>query len=126
MYKVYKETHSKYGNVIVINTEDIGEYELPFEAVNNAKSIKRLWATDGKVRFLINGQVLSINKLDSWANKEYKELSICSSCPNILNGKVVFTMPHCGIKLFCSQSCADKEYKFYLENLDEEEECDYL
>ena len=125
MYNVIKETSDTYGNIISINTEDIGEFELPFDAIRLALSIKRQWIISGKIRFLINGQVMSARQAESWANKEYKALAKCSGCPTILNGKDVYTNPHCGIKLFCSQLCADKDYKYYLENLDEEFECDY-
>jgi hypothetical protein len=125
MYNVNKDTHSKYGNVIVITTEDVGEFELPFHAINKARSLKREWVSTKKIRFLVNEQVLSINQLDSWAHNEYKSLAKCNMCPAILHDKNVFTHPFCNEKLFCSQECADKDYKLYLEKLEDEEECDF-
>lgn len=125
MYNVTKGGDSKYGNVVIITTEDVGEFELPFAAIQKARNLKRNWDTSKKIRFLINEQVFSINQLDSWAHNEYKSLSKCGSCPAILHDKEVFTHAFSD-KLFCCQLCADKDYKYYLETLDEEHECDYL
>lgn len=125
MYNVIKNVDSKYGNVIVITTEDVGEFELPFPAINKARVIKRQWETSKKIRFLVNEQVLSINQLESWAFNEYKSLAKCDICPAILHDKNVFTHPFCNEKLFCSQECADKDYKIHLEKLEDEEECDF-
>lgn len=125
MYTVIIDTNSKYGNVIVIETNAIGEYELPFDAILKAKSLRRKMNTSKKIRFLINEQVLSLNQLDSWAFNEYKSLSKCTNCPAILHDKEVFTHAFCKEKLFCSQHCADEDYKLYLEKSEDEHECDY-
>lgn len=126
MYNVNKEEHPTYGNVITISIEDIGEFTLPFDAVKKARSIKTSWKTSGKIRFLINNQILNIKQVESWSIHEYRELPKCYMCPAILTGKEIFLHAHCREHVFCSQSCADKDYKYYLENLDEEHECDYL
>lgn len=123
MYNVYKEKHSVYGNIIVINIEDNGKFNLPFDAVNKGLTIKRLWKTKSKIRFFINGQIMSAKEAESWANKEYKILEKCTACSNILINKCIIYLNN---KAYCSQLCADKDYQYYLDHLDEEVEIDYL
>lgn len=125
MYNVSKD-NNKYGNVIIISISEIGEFELPFAAIQKAKSLKKEWITNSKIRFLINEQILSTNQLDSWAIKEYSSLIKCSMCPTIINNKNVFTHTYSYDKLFCSQGCADKDYILYLEKLEDEEPIEYL
>jgi hypothetical protein len=125
MYTVSTGADSKYGNIVIISTIDIGEYELPFDAVRKAKSLRREMNTTKKIRFLVNEQVLSLTQLESWAYNEYKSLSKCTNCPVILHDKEVFAHAFSKEKLFCSQYCADEDYKLYLEKTEDEYECDY-
>jgi hypothetical protein len=112
MYTVSTGADSKYGNIVIISTIDIGEYELPFDAVRKAKSLRREMNTTKKIRFLVNEQVLSLTQLES-------------NCPVILHDKEVFAHAFSKEKLFCSQYCADEDYKLYLEKTEDEYECDY-
>lgn len=125
MYNVTTGGDSKYGTIVIITIDNVGEFELPFDAIRKAKSLRKAMNTTKKIRFLIDEQVFSLNQLDSWAFNEYKSLSKCNNCPVILHDKNVFTHPFCREKLFCSQVCADEDYKLYLEKTEDEEECDY-
>jgi hypothetical protein len=126
MYNVVRQTHEKYGNVIEITKEEIGEFETPFRAVNRALTIRRQWIdSTSKVRLLVDGQVVTPNGAEHWANEEYRSLPKCEACAKILGGDV-YTHQLCGSNLFCSQPCADKDYAFQVEKMNDEEECDYL
>lgn len=124
MYNVTKGGDSKYGNVIIINIEDNGEFELPFAAIQKARAIKREWLNGKKIKFLINEELYSINQLDSWAHQEYKALPKCESCAKILKDQV-YTHPLCGANLFCTQACADKDHKYLVDKRDGEEEHEF-
>lgn len=128
MYNVSKQTHDKYGNVIDITKEEVGEFETPFRAINRGLTLRRQWmeaSSDIKVRFLIDGQIMTTSKAEHWANEEYRSLPKCEACGKILGGDV-YTHQLCGSNLFCSQPCADKDYNFQVEKMSDEEECDYL
>ena len=125
MYNVVRQNHSKYGNVIEIARDDAGESQTPFQASNKAIMMRRLWreSDGGKVRILIDGKVLTVAQTEQWSNEEYKSLPKCEACAKILRGDV-YTHKFCGSNLFCSQACADKDYNYHMEKLNDEEECD--
>lgn len=125
MYSVNKITNKQYGNVIQISRTEISEFKNPFQAVNKALTLRRLWIDATKIRFLIDGQIMSKKDAERWSNEEYKFLPKCENCATILVGKV-YNHSFSGNNLFCSQSCADKNYLFKMEKLDEDErECDF-
>lgn len=127
MYKVSKEVHKKYGNVIKITRDDIGEYESPYPAFQQVKFLRRIWMEQGqtKVRVLIDQQILTIKQAEVWADEEYKSLPKCETCGKILDGNV-FTHRLGGKNLFCTQICSDKDYAWQMEKLLDEEEIEYL
>lgn len=127
-YSVSRQNDPKYGNVIIISIDNDGEFETPFQAVNKLRNIKRLWKNEDpktKIRYLIDGQILTLSQTETWSNNEYKELPKCESCAKILREQV-FTHALCGKNLFCSQACADKNYKFITDLQEEEEEYECL
>lgn len=125
MYKVARLTHAKYGPVIEITRDELGEYDTPFYAVNKAISLRAFWLREGeeKVRFLIDGQVMISKRAETWANEEYKSLPKCEECAKILKGSV-FTHKYCGSNLFCSQACADKNFNYIVSQWEDETEFD--
>ena len=125
MYTVTRQTHTKYGNIIEIAREDSGDSQTPFQAYNKAKMMRRLWmeSDGGKVRILVDGKVMTVAQAERWSTEEYKSLPKCEACAKILNGDV-YTHKFCGSYLFCSQACADKDYNYHMEKLNDEEECD--
>jgi hypothetical protein len=127
MYKVMKLIHVKYGNVIEITRDDLGEFESPFVAFHRAKQLRRLWLEEGllKVKILIDNQVLTVRQAEVWATEEYKSLPKCYWCVAIL-GEDVFTHRLSGEHLFCTQNCADKDYHSYIEKMCDEDDIDYI
>lgn len=127
MYIVSQQKHDEYGNIIEILRDDLGEYQTPFLAVYKAKSLRVQWLKEGalKVRVLVNNQILNINRIDMWANEEYRSLPKCESCAKILTGQI-FNHQLSENNLFCSQVCADKDFDYQVERFSDEEECDYL
>lgn len=125
MYNVMRQTHDRYGSVIEITREEVGEFETPFRAVNRAISLRRIWMEEGadKVRILVDGQIMITKRAESWANEEYKALPKCEECAKIL-GEAVFTNKYCGTNLFCSQVCSNKNFDYIVSQWDEETECD--
>lgn len=122
MYKVSQQTHEKYGDVIEIVRDDIALHETPFRALNAATTMRRLWGK-GKIRFLIDGQIMTLKQAETWSNEEYKSLPKCEGCAKILSGNL-YTHNLSHNHVFCSQICADKDYAFQMEKLLDEEECD--
>lgn len=122
MYKVEKLKHEEYGRVITITRD--GELETPFAAIRQAKSLYHLWLKEkpGRVRLLIDAQVMSIKHADHWANQEYREIPKCEECAKILGGDVF--NHQLTDHLFCSRKCADQNYSYLISLRDEEEECD--
>lgn len=127
MYNISQLNHIKYGNVIEISRQEVGEYPTPFNVINKALTMRRLWMEKDKikVKFLIDNQVLTVKQIEHWANEEYKSLPKCQACGQILNGNV-YTHKLCGSHLFCSQACADQDHLIKVEKINDEEECDYL
>src|SRR5690606_32843265 len=105
--------------------DPVGDCETPFQAVNRATSLRRLWLEEGarKVRILVDGQVMILKRAETWAAEEYRSLPKCEECAKIL-GEDVFTHQYCGTSLFCSQVCADKNFDYIVSQWDEETECD--
>jgi hypothetical protein len=127
MYKISNQTNEQYGKVVVIErTEDLG-IETPFFAMEAAKKNCRLWREQGanNVRFLVDGQVLTPKQLETWAREENKLIPRCAWCAKFLQGEV-FRHGLCGTSLFCTQSCADKDYQERIEKQMDEEEIEYL
>lgn len=68
---------------------------------------------------------MSLKQAEHWAYEEYKALPKCKTCAQILDGNV-YSHQLCRSGLFCSASCADKDYLEEVEKLKDEEEIDYL
>lgn len=122
MYQVSKSTDEKYGKVIVITSHQEKGEKTPFFAMQRALKSKRLWRKKRtfKVRFLVDGQIMTLIQLEKWAADEYKSLPKCANCAVILDGDV-YTHQFCGSNLFCSQACADQSYDEEIEEMNEEE-----
>lgn len=126
MYKVSRVTHEKYGKIIEIIRDEPGEEATPFQAVNKALLLRQVWKeeTEDKVRILIDNQIMQPSQAESWANEEYKSLPKCEECAVILVGDV---HTHAlSERLFCSNKCADQNYCFQVEKMNDndESECD--
>jgi hypothetical protein len=126
MYKVSKIIHKKYGNVIEITKGDEGTLN-PETALFEAKFARRIWLEkgEGKVKFLIDNQALTPKQAETWAIEEYKSLPKCGWCGKILK-EDIFTHTLCKENLYCSQSCADKDYVYQVDKLKDEEDIEYL
>jgi hypothetical protein len=126
MYKVSRQVHEKYGNVVEIIRDDSGSEQTPFQAAQQAIGMRRLWKeeTKGKVRILIDGQVLTTAQAESWSKEEYESLPKCKECGKILSGDV-HTHQLCSSNLFCSRNCADKNYDFQIEKMNDNEETEF-
>lgn len=127
MYKVSNSTHEQHGKVVVIERSDEGDIETPFFAMHAALKSRRLWREQGakNVRFLVDERVMTPRQMETWVHEEYQSLPKCAWCVKILAGDV-YTHRLCGSGLFCSQSCADKDYHEAIERLKDEEEIEYL
>lgn len=127
MYNIAQKTHPKYGDVVEITRSDLGMFSTPGLACNAAITNRRLWLESGskKVRILVDDQVLTTAQAQKWADTEHKSLPKCHGCNAILDG-LVLTHQLSIDGLFCSASCADKDYKEQVDKLNDEEECDYL
>jgi hypothetical protein len=124
MYSIQVSNHQKYGTVVEIVRSEDGALATPFVAIQRAFTERRLLmqGVNKKIRFLIDGQILTKSKVESWANEEYKSLPKCFGCAAILNNTVY---NHTLSKhLFCSQEHADRDYQELMERYDDEEECD--
>lgn len=111
MYKVKRSTHEKYGNIIEILRDEIGEIETSFFATEDAKKQKRLWKEAGgtKIRFLVDGQILTADELEKWSREEYRSLPKCGWCAKVLGEQVATNNLSSG-DLYCSRNCADNHY----------------
>lgn len=126
MYKVSNLQHEQYGNVVHIERVEESSIDTPFFAWQQAIKSRRLWQESGtqKIRFLVDDQIMTAKQLEAWSVEEYKRLPKCEACAKILGGDV-YTHRLCGHFLFCSQSCADKNYHQEVEKLKDEEDIDY-
>ena len=127
MYSVTRRSHERYGAVIHIERELNGSHTTPFQACQRALTERRLWVESGtkKVRILVDDQVMSPKQAEKWAHDEYVSLPKCEGCAKILNDDV-HTHQFSKNKLFCSTTCADRDYAEEVEKLKDEEEIDYL
>lgn len=127
MYNVSRQEHETYGKVILLSIEEIGTYENPFRAIEQIKLLRRLWLEEGatKVKILFNDQIFTVKEIDSWSIKEYKLLPKCHNCARILKTNVFVHRLSEG-NLFCTQKCADVNYTFEVDKLNDEEEIEYL
>ena len=125
MYLVKRTIDPKYGNIVEIQRLEEGGLESPFWAVDLAKKERRLWKEEGseKVRYLVDRQILATSALQKWAKEEYESLPKCGYCAKILSGEV-FNNALSPDKLFCTQSCTDKDYQLRMDYLTDHEECD--
>ncbi len=126
MYSVNKKVHDKYGNVVEIYKDVYGAYKNPDMAYRLAKLIRRTWKEESnlKVRFLIDGKVMQPSMAENWALSEYKSLPKCAHCICILDDNI-FTH-RLSDNLFCSQSCADKDYNIEIDRVNDQEDIEYL
>lgn len=130
MYKVSFRPDEHYGSVIAIELDENGSFSSPFVAVQRALSERRLWkdkviTNTGRLRFLVDGKIMTTQQMEQWQREEYQSLSKCQACAKILDGEV-HTHQLCGDSLFCGKVCADQAYHEKLEKLKDEEEVDYL
>lgn len=127
MYSVTAIRHKKYGEVIEVAQAEDGEHPTPFQAVQAAKKERRLMEEAGskKMKFLVDGKIMTASQAESWANEEYKSLPKCQTCARLLSGDV-YTHQLCGSDLFCSQDCADKDFAQKTEIDNDESEFDCL
>jgi hypothetical protein len=127
MYKVTQHTHPQYGNVVEVTREYSGEYQLPHKAFSKVCSLRQAWLQQkqGKIRILIDGQILTKSQAEAWANAEYKSLPKCAECLQPLEMDTPVQTHSLGEnKLFCTQTCADKDYLFQMEKMNDNEEHD--
>lgn len=128
MYKVSNICDvSCYGKIVVIEkTENEGEL-LPFFAMQQALKNRRLWLESGatKIRFLVDGKIMSVKEMERWSRVEYQSIPKCPTCAKIF-GRDVYTHRLCGSDIFCSQACANQSVHQKSERLKDEEEVDYL
>lgn len=127
MYSVIKSSHERYGSVIEIVRDENGTLMTPSQARQQASKEKQSWQDVGilKVRYLVDGQVMTIKQVEHWAHEEYKNLPKCNECAKVL-GESIYTHQLSGTELFCTQSCADKNYIEEASKFKNEEEIDYL
>lgn len=113
--------------IIHINRVDGSGYVNPYQVYNAAHTMRRVAQEKDKVKlkFLVDLQVLTLAQLYSWANEEYKSLPKCYYCAAILSENV-FTHKFRETELFCTQTCADKDYSICVERSNEEEDFEYL
>lgn len=126
MYSVNKKDHDKYGSIIEIYKDIDGAFKNPEIALNKAKSMRRIWKEESnlKIRLLIDGKIMQPSVAESWARAEYKSLPKCNCCFCILDTNI-FTH-RLSDNLFCSQSCADKDYDNEIEKINDQEDIEYL
>lgn len=126
MYKVSDSVDKKYGNVVVIAHDDMGEHQVPFAAMQHALKNRRLWQekTDAKIRFLVDGKIMTPPQLETWSRQEYQSLPKCYGCAKILINHQVHNHPLNVLALFCSSDCADKDYMLEIEKIKDEQDCD--
>ncbi|CAB4196798.1 hypothetical protein UFOVP1290_318 [uncultured Caudovirales phage] len=126
MYSINKKVHDKYGYIVEIYKDISGEFKNPEIAYNKAKSIRRIWKEELnlKVRFLIDGKIMQPSIAESWSVLEYKSLPKCAYCICILDDNV-FTHK-LSDDLFCSSSCADKDYDREIDKINDQEDIEYL
>jgi hypothetical protein len=110
-----------------VDREENGKYPTPFQAYQRALTERRLWQELGtkKIKFLVDGQIMSPKQAEKWSHDEYKSLPKCKGCAKILIGEL-YTHRLSDSGFFCSQDCADKDYFEEMEKLKDEEEIDYL
>src|ERR1035437_247806 len=122
-YNLINKIDPKYGDIILIEAVDIGEYKNPIDAAEKAKSLraKLLISGDSKVRIFVDGQVMTSNQINSWAAEEYKLIPKCEQCRMILS-EDVYINRFSERKLFCSTKCADDDYTYQADLLLDEEE----
>lgn len=125
MYKVYNTQDKQYGNVVIITQAEDGTIELPFFAVQQALKNRRIWreSIETKVRFLVDNQIMAPAKMEEWARQEYQSLPKCCACAKILHEDVY--SHRLSSDLFCTQSCADKDYSSLIERIKDEEEIEF-
>ena len=127
MYSVSRQKNKKSGSVIAISREEEGAYLSPFAAFNHAKHMRRLWLEEGevKVRILIDNQAMTVGQAEKWSNEEYKDLPKCGTCGQILSGQV-YNHRLCSDRLFCSERCSDRSFHEKMDQLNDEEDIEYL
>lgn len=126
MYSVTRSSHPTHGSTIVVESDPNGSELTPFQAVQCACKMRRLWMEGGakKVRIMIDEQLMSPKQAEHWAHEEYASLPKCPGCAKIMNERVF--NHQLSSELFCSQNCADQDYNERVEKIKDEEEIDYL
>lgn len=126
-YSIARIEHKKYKFILEVTRDEIGKYKNPFQVFNAGETLRRVYLESDKqkLKFLVDGQVLTLAQFETWANEEYKALPKCQACAAILTDDV-FTHHLAMNHFFCSQTCSDKDYLYCLDRYSDEEECDYL
>lgn len=76
-----------------------------------------------KVRVLVDDKVMTLKQAELWAEEEYKDLPKCCGCAKIMEEDVI--THRLSSDLFCSQSCADRNYSEIIDKLKDEEDVDF-
>ena len=116
MYKVRRTNNKKYGKIISITRVESGGIKSPFLAYEKALALKLK-------KIIVDNQLLTNKQLEKWAREEYQSLPKCQECWEILNG-TIYKHRLAESFLFCTQSCADRNYLRQLDNLNDYEEFD--
>lgn len=126
-YSIARIEHNRYKSILEITRVERGEYSSPFKVLNAGEKLRRTYLESDKIKlkFLVDGQVLTHAQFETWANEEYRALPKCQECAQILTDEV-FTHHLDMQNFFCSQVCADRNYQTCLDRYSDEEECDYL
>lgn len=125
MYNVARTKHSTYGNIIEIIKVEVGEFLDPFKACAQAKKLRKAWMNEepSKIRILVDNQLLTEALVEKWAREEYHILPKCGECNKILLGEVLTHNLATG--LFCSNLCADRNYNYWLDRMNDNEESEF-
>jgi len=126
MYKIIKHTnHLNYGKTIEIVKDNSMPMITPFQVANKALQMKRLWKekTKYKIKLLVAGRILTDSQLESWSIEEYKLLPKCEECGKILADQIY--THRLSDHFFCTQLCADRNYDFILEKMNDNEESEF-
>jgi len=125
MYRVNSEIHPSYGPLVSIERAANGSCKTPFLAVQMASKEARLLREAGakKVRVLVDDKVMTLKQAELWAEEEYKDLPKCCGCAKIMEEDVI--THRLSSDLFCSQSCADRNYSEIIDKLKDEEDVDF-
>lgn len=119
LYSVKIEKDAKYGEIISIS--DSGEFISPFDVLNKLIALKNAFKSKNNktLKYLVHGKIMTLSGVKKWAKDEYKSLPKCKNCAAILLEDIYKN--NLSTDLFCSQECADANYKELSNKFEEEE-----